>query len=163
MEVLFSEIQRFRQWWLWLLLFMISAILVLKFTEELIFGRPLGVKPMADLALFISMLCVFGLLYFFWMIRLETQISKENIHIKFVPFLKKTVEWQEIEHVELIQYGFVGYGIRYSFKYGKIYNINGNKGLLLKLNDGSQFVLGTQKPEEMLELLEQFPSKKPSN
>lgn len=42
----------------------------------------------------------------------------------------------------------MGYGLRFSFKYGTVYNASGNKGLQIHSKFG-KFVVGTQKPEKL--------------
>jgi len=43
--------------------------------------------------------------------------------------------------------------VRYSSKFGKIYNTSGREGLALKLKDGSKICIGTQKVSELKELV----------
>src|SRR5690554_7570605 len=53
-------------------------------------------------------------------------------------------------YTTLFRSGFVGgWGIRFTMKYGTVYNIKGNKGLFVKLKNGKTFIVGTQKPEEL--------------
>jgi hypothetical protein len=65
------------------------------------------------------------------------------------------VWWSEINKVEIISYGFVGYGWRLT-QYGTIYNIGGNMGLRLHLKSGKKVVLGTQKTKELANFLGQI-------
>lgn len=91
------------------------------------------------------------------MIRLETNITKESIAFRFFPFVKRNYSFNEIETYKVIDYGFVGgWGIRYTMKYGTVYNTKGTKGLFIKLKGGKTIVIGTQKPEELQKILTQI-------
>ncbi len=79
---------------------------------------------------------------------LKTEIDLNEIRFSFVPFVKKRIKWSEIKKAEVVNYGFVGWGIRLSFKYGIVYNIKGNRGLAIELRDGKRFVICTQKEAE---------------
>ena len=56
-----------------------------------------------------------------------------------------------------MNYGCVGgWGIRLWTKYGTIYNIKGNKGLAVKLLSGKKFLIGTQKGNELSEIVKKI-------
>ncbi len=40
--------------------------------------------------------------------------------------------------------------------YGTVYNIRGSKGLLVELNDGKTFVIGTQKEKDLRNILNEL-------
>jgi len=44
--------------------------------------------------------------------------------------------WIFVSGTTWYNYGFVGYGIRLGSKYVSIYNMNGNKGLVIELSNG---------------------------
>jgi hypothetical protein len=77
--------------------------------------------------------------------------------MRFVPFLKKNIKWNELKSMKIVNYGFVGYGIRLGSKYGTVYNINGNKGLAIELKNGKKFVIGTQNETELNSTLKKMP------
>ena len=89
------------------------------------------------------------LLLFFLFSKLETKITADQIQLKHLIFVKRSFKWKNIEAAELIKYGFVGYGIRISIKYGTVYNVKGDKGLRITLKNGKKYLIGTQKPEEL--------------
>lgn len=76
-------------------------------------------------------------------------MNAEGIFIEFAPMTKKKLNWSEIKNLEVIQYGFVGYGIRVSSKYNIVYNTSGNKGLLITLKNGRNVLVGTQKEADL--------------
>mgnify|MGYP000896852094 CR=1 FL=1 len=143
MKPLFTENQRFNQWWLWLLLVVSSAIPIIilykEFTSNILI-------PSSLLALVILLFVI--LLFVF--LRLKTTITQQSIQIIYFPFVKKTINLSDVDSIKVINYGFVGgWGIRLWTKYGTVYNVRGNKGLHIKLKSGKQLVIGTQKTEEL--------------
>lgn len=146
-ETLFTEKQRFTQWWLWLI--MILAVAFAFYYEE-------STLEMA-VALIIPI--------FLFVLNLETEISKEGISIRFFPFhlKKKFFSWDEIakaevrEYSPLLEYG--GWGIRKG-KSGVAYNVKGNMGLQLVLKSGKKILIGTQKTEELKQILAERENKK---
>ena len=149
-EPLFKEEQKFTQWWIWVLLIGVALIPIYGIKQQIIDGEPFGNKPMSDVGLVISILVSLALLAMFWFFKLTTIITKNNIIMKWFPFANKTIEWKDIESAKVVNYGFVGgWGVRYSLKYGMVYNIAGNKGLAIKPKNGKKYLIGTQKREEM--------------
>jgi hypothetical protein len=154
MKIEFKEQQKFTQWWIWLLLIGLGAIAVYGIIQQFLFGIDFGDKPMSNIGLIIFTLFVFGFIYFNWYMTLITEITNEGIKVRFVPFVKKEIKWNDLKSAKIINYGFVGYGIRLGSKYGTVYNMNGNKGLAVELNNGKKFVIGTQKELELKKVVE---------
>ncbi len=154
MKIEFKEKQKFTQWWLWLLSIGLGAIAVYGFIQQVLFGVDFGDKPMSNIGLIIFTLFVFGFIYFNWYMTLITEITNEGIKVRFVPFVKKEIKWNELKSAKIVNYGFVGYGIRLGSKYGTVYNMRGDKGLAVELNNGKKFVIGTQKELELKKVVE---------
>jgi hypothetical protein len=132
----FREVQKFTQWWLWLLLLSLGIILIY--------------NQAANLGALV--LVVISLL--FLSLRLITEVDKKGIKFRYFPFLKREYKWQEIASAQVVDYGFAGgWGIRLFTSYGTIFNVKGSKGLAVELKDGKKFCLGTQRPEELQKLL----------
>jgi len=99
----------------------------------------------------------------FFLPTLKTEIDDKGVYLSFKPFTNRFITWAEIETAEVIKYGFVGYGWRLSFKYGKVYNVKGNKGLFIQLKNKQKLVIGTQNERELKAALEACQGKlKPS-
>lgn len=157
MSKAFKETQKFSQWWLWLILLFIGALPILGIYKQLIIGEKFGDKPMSDLGLIIFAVFVFSLIAMFWFMQLKTEIDQNEIRMRFFPLVKKRVSWEEIKNAEIVNYGFVGgWGIRLSTKYGTVYNMKGDKGLAIELLNGKNFLIGTQKPNELTAMLEKI-------
>ena len=149
MKINFKEKQKFSQWWLWSILFGIALIPLYGIYKQIIKDEIFGNNPMSNMGLIIFAIGVFGLINFFWYMTLSTEVDNIGIKIHFKPFVKRTIKWNEIESVEMVNYGFVGYGIRFGSKYGTIYNTSGNRGLAIELINGKSFLIGTQRADEL--------------
>jgi hypothetical protein len=153
MEPSFTEVQRFNQWWLWLLLIAVALLPTYGLVQQLLLGKPFGTKPMSDAGLLVFFGGLWLVLGFFRYMELRTEIDARGIRTRLRPISSESFKWDQIEHLELIRYGFVGYGLRFSAKYGTVYNTSGNKGLSVTLKGGSRFVIGTQDPERLKSVL----------
>lgn len=161
MSIYFNEEQRFTQWWLWLLLTPIAIFPLVGIYQQLIKGEDFGSKPLSDIGLILLALFVFLIIGLLLKMKLTTTIDRTGIRINFFPFIKKHVRWTEIKSAEVVNYGFVGgWGIRMWTKYGTVYNIKGNKGLAIELNNGKKFLIGTQKENELKDLIKKMPLSK---
>ncbi len=150
MKPLFTENQRFNQWWLWLLLATSLAV------PALLLFKEVTAKSDGFLGLIIILLVIL----LFVVLRMKTVITQENMQLTYFPFVWKTINLSDIETIKVINYGFVGgWGIRLWTSYGTVYNVRGNKGLHIKLKNGKQLVIGTQKPQELERIVEQLNTK----
>lgn len=153
-KLIFQEKQKFRQWWLWCILIGITLIPIFGAYKQLMLDEPFGDNPMLNFMLTNSLFFIFALPVLFWLLELRTQIDGKGVHIQYFPFFKRSYAWSEIKAAKQINYGFVGgWGIRMGTKYGTVYNVRGNKGLFITLKSGKKFVVGTQRPKEMAEML----------
>ncbi len=109
----------------------------------------------------ISVVLGFTFLIFAWMIllKLETTIDELGIsaYFKGIPFAKRIIPFSQIKKLEVITYEplfeYGGWGVRFNFKKGWCYNVSGNKGLLITYKTGKTFLVGTQRADELTELL----------
>lgn len=153
----FKEVQKFNQWWLWLLLAVIGLLPIIGIYVQLIEGEKFGNKPMSDAGLITFLVVIFLVIGLFLILRLKTNIDRAGIKMQYVPFVKKNVSWKDIESVEVLDYGFVGgWGIRLWTAYGTVYNVRGSKGLAIKLTNGKKFLIGTQKASELEAVLKKI-------
>jgi hypothetical protein len=155
MAVNFKENQTFTQWWLWLILLVILMIPSYGLYQQVYLGEPMGNNPMSNTELIAyfggTLVFVIG----FITMRLITHITDKQIRIRFFPFVRKSVEWEDVKQAKVVDYGFVGgWGIRFGTEYGTVYNIKGKKGLAIELNSGKKFLIGTQKAEQLEKMLD---------
>jgi hypothetical protein len=153
MKIDFKEEQKFTQCWLWIILIGIGIVPIFGIYKQIILGEKFGDKPMSDFGLILFCLFTFSIIALFWFMRLKTEIDQDEIRINFYPFVKKQINWKEIKSAEIVNYGFVGYGIRFWTKYGTVYNTKGNKGLAIELLNGSKLLIGTQMENELYKVI----------
>ena len=153
-EIAFRESQSMRQWWLWAIVLGVQAIsFILVFREE-------GISTGIWLWIIFPMFGINGLLYF---AKLVTEVREEGIYLRFIPFHFKWVkiDYTDIEQYESIKYNpmrdYGGWGIKWG-REGKAYNVSGNLGVKLMLNDGKRIMIGSQRPDQMVEAISKFNS-----
>jgi hypothetical protein len=108
---------------------------------------------MSDLGLIIFFLSYLAFMGFFWFLELRTEIDQRGIRVRLRPISTKILKWEDIKQVEPVSYGFVGYGLRLSLKYGIVYNARGNKGLAIYLKNGRKYLIGTQVQDRMIQTI----------
>jgi hypothetical protein len=159
-EILFTERQRFKQWWIWLILLGINGLFLFGVFRQVIGGQQFGDNPMSDTGLIVATGLTIVLTLLFVNFRLDTRINKDGIYVRFFPFhLKfKHYSWDSLTKSFVRQYSpiseYGGWGLRYGlFGKGKAYNVSGDKGLQLEFTDNKKLLIGTNKPEELTETL----------
>jgi len=159
-KIHFSEQQKFKQWWIWLILFGINGLLMFGIFTQVVAGHSFGDKPMSDSGLLISAGFIFSFTVVFLNLRLETFIKNDGIHVRFFPFhIKfKHYPWESIsrsyvrEYSPLMEYG--GWGLRMGlFGKGTAFNVSGSMGLQLEFTNSKKLLIGTNKPEELITAL----------
>lgn len=152
-KVIFQETQRFRQIWIWVLILAITGVSLgslffLEDTSGLTFG---------DFAFPIGMALLLNVLFLSF--TLSTRIEADCLSYRFFPFTRwRTFRFVEIETLELVQYNglweYGGWGIKWNGDTWS-YTTGGKWGILVKSTD-KKFLLGTQKPEEVRQVLDGF-------
>ncbi|MCD0457434.1 hypothetical protein LPB85_18505 [Chryseobacterium sp. LC2016-27] len=149
----FTEKQRFTQWWLWLLLSAVMVYTIYNFVED----RQYFSTPELTISFLIPILVII----LFLVIRLETKIDEQGISVRFFPFqiTFRYYPWRNIKKAYVRKYSplgeYGGWGIRQGlFGKGKAYNIKGDQGLQIILNDEKKILIGTQKQNELKLYLE---------
>jgi len=153
MSNIYTERQRFNQWWLWAIIVGINVISIVASWQSI---STYGLTFANSFRIVITIF----LLVSFLALKLETRINETGIEVRFFPFhfSFKKISWKEIASVEVRKYSpigeYGGWGIKYGFsKAGKAYNVSGNKGIQLVLNDGSKLLIGTNNEEEVAKAL----------
>jgi hypothetical protein len=157
---LFFETQQFRNHFFWLILLLAPVIYFLSLliyqikTGELVGDHPSSNLEIGFLLFSYSLLAYYALNY----VKLLTIINKDKIWYGWnLPTDQlNCIEVAEIKSCEIIHYSFVGFGYRLSFKYGVVYNVWGNKGLLIEKKNGKKVLIGTQNSKQLKETIEQL-------
>ena len=165
-EILFSEKQRFKQWWLWLFLLSINVFTLYGIFFQVIEGIQFGSNPMSNTGLIFTSAVILLLTIFFGLCRLETQIKKDGIFVRFFPFhlTFRHYGWSTISKSFVRQYRpiaeYGGWGLRGLGK-DKALNVSGNKGLQLEFMNNKKLLIGTKKPRDITEILIRIGQNKP--
>lgn len=156
----FTETQKFRQWWLWFILAVIKVTMGFFIVTQVLVGKPFGSDAADNIALLASFLFMLILSFLFFIMRLETRISDTGIAVRFYPFQLKfrNYKWEDVEEAYLREYSpiseYGGWGIRYSLTgKGMALNVSGRMGLQLVFKSGKKLLIGTSKPEDIMQIL----------
>jgi len=159
--VLFSEKQRFQQWWIWAILLVINGIVIFDMIWQVVLAQQPNNKLVGDMELILISSVFMGFTVLFFMCNLRTRITADGIDVRLFPvhLTFKHYSWTDIEKAYVREYSpireYGGWGLRYSITgAGKAYNISGNMGLQLELKSGKKLLIGTKKAEELSALLE---------
>jgi hypothetical protein len=171
----FREEQRFRQWWLWVLLIGMAGLVLVLFGaglyQQLVLGRPWGDHPMSDRALIATALATWAFVAaIIWMLYsavLITEVRSDGLYVRFFPFHFRFLRFpfERIRSYEARTYSpigeFGGWGIRYGCK-SKAYNVDGDRGLQLEFADGRRLLIGSQRAGEFVRTLASFQKRMPA-
>lgn len=165
---LFSEKQRFTQWWMWAIFVVGIGLSGYDLLQTIFRGATIGNPPDDTRGAVLAFTIVLLVILFLLSIQLETQIKEEGIYVRLFPFhLKfKYFPWEQLAKIYVRKYSpikeYGGWGLRWSiFGSGKAYNIRGDIGLQLIFMDGKKLLIGTQNPEELKKVLIQMDRLKP--
>lgn len=155
----FSEVQKFRQWWLWCIL--VGVVLVP--TGMTVFNKNKPATGNLVYDVLIGATVPILVIILFIIMQLRTQITEQGVFYRFFPihFQVLVITWEEVEKAYVRKYSpildYGGWGIRLGLGgKGKAYNVSGNMGLQLILKSGKKILIGTQQPNELTELLDQL-------
>lgn len=159
-QLIFSETQRFKKWWVWLILLSLIGLYSYGVVSQVFIGRPFGQKPMSDSILLLTLGLILLISILIYNIRLDTEIRKDGVHVRFFPFhlRYRFYSWDSIRHVQVRKYNAIieygGWGFRLGLLgKGKALSISGDQGLQLEFNDDKKLLIGTKKPKELEEAI----------
>ncbi len=157
----FSEIQRFDQWWVQLINIGLLGFLLYCLYMWFIAKQPTGNVATNDTSgQLIVIFSTIPVLLLFYFMRLKTTIDEIGIHYRFLPFhfSKKSIRWGDMEECYVRVYSpikeYGGWGLRGSFGKNKAYNVKGNKGIQTVLKTKGKILIGTQKESEASKIIE---------
>ncbi len=162
-KVLFSEEQRFNQWWHRLIMLAsLAAVLIpfaIGFYSQVILDKPFGNDPMSTEGLTVTglasglIMAIIAVMMF--VARLNIKVTHEALWVSFPPFVRK---WKKILPDEIHNYKirtykakreYGGHGKRQRLRSGQAYTVSGNIGLQLYLKNGKKLLIGTQKKQAL--------------
>jgi hypothetical protein len=159
-KILFHERQSFRQWWLWTILSLLNTMSLYATIRQLSTGKPIGDNPLSNSGLLFVTGVVILLTTFIYSLRLETQIGKDGVQVRFFPFhlTFRHYPWERLSKAYVRRYSalweYGGWGLRDDFfGRGEAFNVSGNYGLQLEFTGGRKLLIGTQRSEEVVQVL----------
>lgn len=160
-NVKYREVQRFRQFWLWIFVVFLMGGSWYAFIQQIVLKIPFGTRPAPNLVI-IGVWILFGLAFpvLAFGTVLITEVRGDGIYIRYIPFHRQfrfmpfdaIKAYESITYRPLREYG--GWGIRYG-PGGKAYNVKGNRGVQLALQSGRKILLGSQNPEAFVYAIDQ--------
>jgi len=146
--------QRFNKLLRWLLILdlpVVTAIIVFAFYKTKMLNLPIVVFILIA-AVFIQAIPMIMI----WAAKLQTIVCRDGLYVRFFPFhikfkrfaFEDIGEYYARQYSPLKEYG--GWGIRFTFRNGKAYNISGNKGLQIVFKNGKKLLIGSQNPQELV-------------
>lgn len=84
--------------------------------------------------------------------KMRTTVDATGINIALLMFIRRRIAFAEIKTADAVQYDplrdYGGWGLRMGPK-GKAYNMRGDRGVQLVLENGSRVLIGSQREQEL--------------
>ncbi|MCX8032976.1 MAG: DUF6141 family protein [Thermoleophilia bacterium] len=156
--VVFREVQRFRQWFLYLPVAIVTVLVWWEFAQQVVLGHPTAERPIPNwLAWVFAIVFGLGLPAFLALIRLVTEVTPECLCVRLYPFPPARISIAQIESASVREYSpiteFGGWGVRQSRSHGRAYTASGNKGVQLQVRGKGPILIGSQRADELLAAL----------
>jgi hypothetical protein len=156
-DIIYREQQKFGLWLRWLVYLSMGLTALLSvFTLKKAYARE-GSQETSEivLAVIVGIGVPLIIAALFLLLKLETEVRPDGIYVRYFPFhihFKRFApedlsECYARRYKPILEYG--GWGIRYSLRNGKAYNVSGNQGVQLVFSSGKRLLIGSQKPDEL--------------
>jgi len=153
----YRESQKLNIWWAWLPIIPVFFFLLYTIWQQVINGIPVGDNPIPNAPLIGIAALVLGLIITMAVTELKTEITKEGVSARFLPFGKVKYFWSEVDYFTLEKPNLSGVGVKYNpLTKMKYFNTHIGDMLILHLKNGKKFGVGTKKPEEMDAFLDEI-------
>jgi hypothetical protein len=162
----FTETQRMKFWWAWLLILITAAIAWWTFIQGIVLGQPVGDNPPSQAVYWLILAFAgIGLPLLLYVVKMTTTVTREKIVIRYWPFVTKRIPVGEIKSFAACQYRpireYGGWGIRWAGKRGMAYSMSGKEGVQLELNNGHKILVGSQQATQLETALRRAQSEQP--
>ncbi|MFC2043093.1 DUF6141 family protein [Chloroflexota bacterium] len=157
-KISYREVQYFRQSWILLFTLAATGLVWYGFILQIVLGQEFGTNPSPDWGMWLIWLIVgIGLPLLIYMAKLVIEVRRDYLFIQFIPFTSRKIGFDAIEHVKSRTYNpireYGGWGIRWGFGKKRAYNISGNQGVDLTLNNGENILIGSQNSDELASIV----------
>ena len=90
--------------------------------------------------------------------RLETEVREDGVRLRFrYLWFPKVLPWDQIQSAEAVRYRplveYGGWGIRRGWGGNWAWNVYGSRGVLLRLNDGKSFLIGSAQADSLADAI----------
>ena len=178
-EMLYAETQRFRQWWFLALVgviilldgWLVIAVQGWAVVQQVVLAVPWGNNPASD-GVLLSLTLVWGVLFPIWLLalKLEVQVWTDGVHLRFWPLhlgwvhiaASTVASFEAGTYRPIRSYG--GWGLRWGVRNGrrgKAYNVSGNQGVMLLLDDGRHVTIGSLEPDQLAAAIQRMIDRRP--
>ncbi len=150
--VLFREVQRFTQSWMWIVILLaLSGTFVAVYQAQN--SRAIRNAPGAGPAITIMSLISLGVVGWISQAKLITEVRSDALSIRFfLLWPERVIPWNEIQSAEPVTYSpildYGGWGVRFG-RNGRAYNVKGSRGVQLVLSSGNRILVGSQQADEL--------------
>lgn len=128
--------------------------------QQQILKIPFGNNPVSSTTLFFISIIPIGILYLMQKIEMITKVYSSGISVKIKPFFlkEKYISFDDIEQMYAREYKFREYGgsgLRFG-KSGFAYNMGGNMGFQIIMNNGKKILIGSKRPLEIERVIKKY-------
>lgn len=155
----FKEVQRFNPLWIWMPNLILVAAIIVAFFLDYKHTHP-DTETNQEYWFFLVLLVPVGITILMYNARMETEIRREGIYYRLIPFIIRfrCVRWEEMKKCYVRTYRpiqeYGGWGWRTSWgKKNIAINVKGNIGIQMELKNGRKILLGTSKGKEVESVL----------
>ena len=158
-ETAFKEEQPLSQvWWILFIILGTAGLMWYGFVQQIIWGQPFGTNPGPDWLIWLLWLLIGLGLPGVWLItKLVVEVKNDHILIRYFPFVTRRIPFTDIRHFQARTYSplkeYGGWGIR-GWGNKIAYNVSGNQGVELTLNNEQKIMIGSQRASELALALE---------
>jgi hypothetical protein len=85
-------------------------------------------------------------------LELHATVEDGGVHIRMLPFANRTIapahiaRWEARTYRPILEYG--GWGVRFGPR-GRAYNVSGDRGVELTLDNGKRVLIGSQRSDDL--------------
>lgn len=150
-KIIFKETQSSR------LLVIMAVLLTLLFSVivfiQMILGIPVGNHPAPNTLLVIFFVAGVLSIIITYRLNLRLIINKSEIRVRFGILGNEKLAISDIKELKIRKYNalqeFMGWGVRYKNN-ERCFTVSGDDALEIELKNGEKFLIGTQKPDEIM-------------
>lgn len=155
--LLFSEVQRFRQWYTRVVLAFPPAALLFITCRQVIWHKPWGKPPTSDGGLIFLSLLLTAVYLRLITVKLVTSVRQQELSVGLRGlWRRRRIPLGDVRSARVVTYDavadFGGYGIR-SGSRGTAYIARGNRAAELVLSGGAKLLIGSQRPAELVQAI----------